>query len=77
MQPQNNTQYQAKIANVQTSRKKHLIYTLNKIIIVLFFGFFITLSLVNENLFLKEILIITGIVSVLSLAKGATNNYTK
>jgi hypothetical protein len=77
MQTQNNTHHQTKIANVQTSRKKHLIYTLNKVFIVLFFGFFISLSLVNENLFLQEILIITGIVSVLSLAKGATNNYPK
>ncbi|MFT5890471.1 MAG: hypothetical protein ACI9Y7_000563 [Dokdonia sp.] len=77
MQSQSNIHYQAKIINVQTPKKKYSASIIKNSITVLFFGFLINLSLTNENLFLKEILIVTGIVCVLSLAKGATNNYTK
>lgn len=77
MQSQSNIYHQAKITNVQTPKKKYTATIVNNSVAVLFFGFFISISLTNENLFLKEILIVTGIVCMLSLAKGTTNNHMK
>ncbi|SNR35333.1 hypothetical protein [Dokdonia pacifica] len=69
MQLQNHTQHKTKTIALKTSKKRHSFTILNRIALLLLFGFFIGLSLTNNQLFIKEILIASGIICMLLLFK--------
>lgn len=73
MEFQNHKKHQVKINTLETSKKRHSYSTTNKVASILFFGFFIGLSMTNDYLFLTEILITTSIICMLLLVKKVSN----
>ncbi len=73
MKNQHTEQYQTKIIQLQTSKKKPVSVSANTITTVLLFGFFISLSIISDQIFLKEILIVTGIIGLAIISKETTN----
>ncbi len=73
MKFQNNKKHQVKISTLETSKKRHSYSTISKVTILLFFSFFIGLSVINNYLFLTEILIATSIICMLLSVKKASN----
>ncbi|WP_299210569.1 hypothetical protein [uncultured Dokdonia sp.] len=72
MKHQNTEQHQTKIIQLQTSKKRHIPFLSNKIAIVVMLGFFISLSVASNYLFLEEILIATAIISLSFSSKETT-----
>ena len=71
MQLHNQRKNKVKINALENTKKRYPNSTITKITAISFFGFFIGLSISNDHLFLKEILMTTSIICMLLLIKNA------
>ncbi|MFC4635018.1 hypothetical protein ACFO3O_13940 [Dokdonia ponticola] len=65
--------HQVKIIQLQTPSKKPISTSVNKIATVLLFGFFISLSIISNQIFLEKILIATAVISLALISKKTTS----
>lgn len=65
IQQQQKHQFKSKVIHLNPIRKKKNYTPLNYFLILLIFLFFIILSLNHNNLFLKEMLVLTSVIGLL------------
>lgn len=73
MKNQYTEQHKTKIIQLQTTKKTPVPIAITKMATVLLFGFFISLSLVSDQIFLREILLATAIISLALISKEGTS----